>query len=111
MTDFILDPTAVTEERPVSEIRKEKNLGPYQQIVQQSWETDTARGVSVPEAQASKVESKFRQAASALGMGIAIARRPEGDGNVRVVIQAKEKRAYTGRKAGGSRKTGGKTKK
>lgn len=101
-TDFEL-PEA-EEEAPVSQVRKTASLGKYINTVQRSWETDTALGVTVPAALAKKVESKFRAAAAELGMGIAIAHRPDSEGAVRVVIQAKEKRAYTPRKPGGTRK-------
>lgn len=94
-----------SEETPVASVRRQEVLGPYMNILTNSWENDTAMGVTVDEGDSKYVASKFRAAASELGMGVSIAVRDgKGDGTARVIIQAKEKRAYTPRKAKAEKK-------
>lgn len=107
--DFDLED--VSEDQPVSAVRRIKNLGKFIELLNRSWETDVALGVNVPASKVKHVDSRLRQAAGELGIGVAIAHRdPSEDGSVRVVFQAKEKRQYKPRKPK-TAATGGKAKK
>lgn len=68
--------------------------------LQESYETSTAKSVTLPNDQAKALVAMLRTAANRAGIGVKIVEDNAGGGNTRVRFQGKERRTYTPRSRG-----------